>query len=169
MAMLDAFDIEFVPESARGRLDQLYRSALAAASSEGAAQRVGDDSAASELSAEYEAFKAEVVVVVRARPLVRSEWKELKALHPPRAEGDEDTVKRDRIFGLNVHAVEDDLVYRALVDPEFKSRAAFDEWADAQPPGVFSTIFARVWEATTESRTDPKSLPASPTPRSAAN
>lgn len=118
----------------------------------------------SALSAEYEALKAEAEDASRAaarrvvlRPLTRSEWRPLKEKHPPRKDDE-----GDRLAGVNADAIEDDLVYTALVEPEFKSRSAFDEWAEELSPGEWSAVTIKAWELTNGVRYDPKSLPASP-------
>jgi hypothetical protein len=124
------------------------------------------------LKAEYDALKAEAEeagtrVVLRA--IGRKLWREMKAKHPPRTEGDPDVIKQDRLAGVNTDDIEDDLVYASLVEPDLKSRDAYDEWASEMTEGDFQTVLQRAWSLVNVSLIDPKSLPASPMRSSAAS
>lgn len=153
------------------RLSALYEAALEAAEHEASesasgARRIGEQSAYTTLRAEHDALREEAeragtVVVLKA--LGRKEWRAIKDKHPPRdaAEHGEDVAKADRLAGVNTESVEDDLVYASLVEPEFSSRAAFDEWVDDLSEGEFTTIVNRAWALTNVAMVDPKSLPAS--------
>lgn len=124
------------------------------------------------LSREYAELKAEAEaagVIVTLRAVGRRDWRELKANHPPRTEGDPEIIKGDRLAGVNVSTVEDDLVYRSVTSPEFSSRGAYDEWADSLSEGEFQTILRRAWELANIAQFDPKSLPASPTRSNGGN
>lgn len=173
--MLEPFVVEFVPEAARIELDRL----LSAYSLAEKGRRDGtpentaliEDDPVAVLRSEYEAFRAASVIPITVRPLSRGELRTVKAAHPPRSaeQADEETVRGDRLAGLNLGAAEDDIVFAALVDPVFESRAAFDEWANGIPQGMFNVISVRVWNASTGAAVDPKSLAASPAPRSDEN
>lgn len=129
-------------------------------------RRVADKARYKAIREEYEALRAEAEdagVRVTLQSIGRAAWRQIKADHPPRIDGDESTIKADRIAGVNLETVEDDLLYASVVEPEFKSRAAFDEWADSLSQPEFQTLVNRAWELLTTVRTDPKSLPASPT------
>lgn len=164
--MTDAFLIEFVPRSRVADLERLlaaHQAALAASDKDGpSTDTMLDDDPVAALREEYMAAREAAVFKVWARPLSRREMRELKAQFPPRTTGDEDDLNADRRAGLNVDEAEDDIVCRALVEPAFASRAAYDEWADAQPPGMLGKVMIDVWEATTGVIINPKSLPASP-------
>lgn len=126
-----------------------------------------------ELAAKREEFNAlrreaqASATVITLRALSRAQWLALKRDHPPRTEGvDDDTRKADAAYGLNVEAAEDDLVYAALVSPEFRSRAAFDEWVnDVLSAAEFGRLAQVAFELIAVAP-DPKSLPALPTPSS---
>lgn len=125
------------------------------------------------LKAEYDELCAESREASRAaktyivvREVSRGDWRKIKAEHPPRTEGDPEAVKADRVTGMNNDTAEDDLVYAALVEPVFSTRAAFDEWADRLGAGKFAAIAEQAYLLTVGARRDPKSLPALPTPRS---
>lgn len=157
------------------RLNALYAEAQRLERVERSASlRLGEASAYEALRAEYEALKAEAEeagVRVVLRSLGRRDWRSLKEKHPPRAgEGVSDSdVEADRAAGVNVDTIEDDLVYASLVEPEFTSRAAYDEWADELSEGDFRSIVMRAWSLVNVAAIDPKSLPASQTRRSDAN
>ena len=81
------------------------------------------------LSEEYTALRAnalEAATSVTLTAVGRSAWRALKAKHKPRFGDDVDaeTAKQDRLAGVNVDTVEDDLVYASVTDPEFTSAAA---------------------------------------------
>jgi hypothetical protein len=128
----------------------------------------GEQSPADQLAAEYQALKAEAEAdaaekrrVVTLRAVGRQVWRDLKKKHPPRTEGDEDTVKGDRRATVNTDTVEDDLVHVSVVEPKFTSRAAFDEWADDLSEGEFQILVQTAWELVNVAQFDPKSLPPS--------
>lgn len=152
------------------RIDASYGAAQAAyrdeESGNSAPLTVGETSAYVTLKSEYEALKAEAEehgTKVTLRALTRQQWRDLKAAHPPRTEGDEEAVKADRVAGVNTDTCDDDLVAAALVEPSFKSRAAFDEWAGDLAEADWRFVMQTAWALVTESRFDPKALPASPT------
>ena len=118
------------------------------------------------LAREYAELKEEAEAAglrVTLQAVGRRAWRELKVKHPPRTEGDPDDIKGDRLAGVNTSTVDDDLVYASLIEPEFSSRAAYDEWADSLSEGEFQTILRRAWELANIAQFDPKSLPALPT------
>lgn len=150
------------------RLDMLWSAAQAALSDKTPRTMLEDDPYG-ELSAEYRALKAEaqsagVTVVLTA--VGRRVWRDLREKHPPRSgDGvDEETAKGDRLAGVNTDAIEDDLVYASLTEPELKGRAAFDEWADTLSEGEWQQLVMRAWELANGARLDPKDLPSLPTP-----
>ena len=118
-----------------------------------------DEAFYAELKEQAEADGLRVVL----KAVGRREWRRLKEAHPPRTEGDAEVVKGDRLAGVNVTTVEDDLVYASLVEPAFDNRAQYDEWADELSEGEFQTILRRAWSLANVAQFDPKSLPASPT------
>lgn len=127
------------------------------------------------LSRQYADLKAEALekgTTVHLAALGRTTWRKLKDRHPPRTEGDEETVKGDRSAGVNADAVGDDLVYESMKAwaeyaeqsvPEASSRSAFDEWADRLSEGEWQVLVIRAWELTNGARLDPKDLPPLPT------
>lgn len=156
------------------RLNDLYGQAQAAErEAERTARRVGEQSDYMRLRDEYEALKASAEaegIKVTLQSISRPAWRKLKSQHPPRIEGvDDDTRNADRLAGVNVDTVEDDLVHASLVEPVFSSRAAFDEWADGLSEGEWQVIVRRAWELTNVARVDPKSLRSLPTPRDDAS
>lgn len=161
--------IEFPVGDYGDRLDKAYAAAQLAAQDE-SVRTMAEEDPYLVLKAEYdelreasrEASRSSGTYVV-LREVSRGDWRKIKADHPPRTEGDPDTVKADRIAGMNLEAAEDDLVFAALVEPEFKSRAAFDDWADKLGAGKFAAIAEGAYLLTVGARHDPKSLPASPT------
>jgi hypothetical protein len=90
-------------------------------------------------------------------------WRGLKEKHPPRVGDsfDPDVVKGDRLAGVDTDAIEDDLVHASLIDPEFKTRADFDDWADTLSEGEWQQVVIRAWELANGARLDPKELPSS--------
>ncbi len=138
----------------------------------------GEKSPAEELADEYNALKAEAHAdaaekrrIVTLRALGRKQWRPLKEAHPPRAgEGvDEDMAKGDRLAGVNTDSVEDDLVFASVIEPQFASRAEFDEWADDLSEGEWNTLVRDAWRLVNVAQFDPKSLPASRTQTSDEN
>jgi hypothetical protein len=128
------------------------------------------------IAEEYEALKAEAEQAARDADRVvtltavgRKRWRELKAAHPPRTDGDPEAVKGDRLAGVNTESVEDDLVHASVTTPTLTSRAAFDEWADALSEGEWQTILLRAWQLANGASVDPKSLPPWRTPSGAEN
>lgn len=140
----------------------------------------GEEHPADTLAAEHAALKAEAEAASKAakRRVVleaigrkkgrdgRPSWADLKAAHPVRTEGDEDVIKGDRLAGLNTDTAEDDLLYASLAEPKFKSRGAYDEWADTLSEGEFNTLLKMAWDLANGAAYNPKSLPASPTQKS---
>lgn len=167
--------IEFPVGDYPQRLDVAYAAAMAAQDDD-TPQTMLEEHPFVRLKAEYDALREESKAASRAagtyvvlKEVSRKDWRAIKADHPPRTEGDPDAVKADRATGMNTETAEDDLVYAALVEPEFTTRAAFDEWADALGAGKFAAIAEQAYLLTVGARRDPKSLPASPTPRSDSN
>ena len=120
------------------------------------------------LKAEYDELKAEALeagTTVTLTAVGRKKWRELKEKHHPRSgdDVDSDTARGDRMAGVNTDRVEDDLVYASLTSPEFKSRDAFDEWADERSEGEWQVLVTRAWELANGARLDPKELPPLPT------
>lgn len=114
-----------------------------------------------EIDERFKALKAEAreagtTVVLTA--VGRKVWRELKAKHQPRSgdDVDADVAKQDRNAGVNVDTVEDDLVYASLTEPDFGSRAAFDEWADRLSEGEWQTILVTAWGLANGARLGPK-------------
>jgi hypothetical protein len=120
------------------------------------------------LKADYDDLKAEALeaaTTVELTAIGRKKWRELKEKHPPRKgeDVDSDTARGDRLAGVNTDSVEDDLVYASLTAPTFKSRDAFDEWADERSEGEWQVLVTRAWELANGARLDPKELPPLPT------
>lgn len=120
------------------------------------------------LRQEYDALKAEALeagTTVSLTAVGRKVWRQLKEKHPPRTGEDVDaeTQRQDRLAGVNADAVGDDLVYASVTFPAFKSRDAFDEWADGLSEGEWVEILGRAWELANGARLDPKELPDLPT------
>lgn len=161
------------------RLSDLYKAATLAADRElenPPKLLNGQLSPAEQLAAEHAALKAEAEAdaaekrrVITMRALGRAKWRELKAKHPARTEGDEDTVKGDSRAGVNTAAVEDDLLYASIVEPEFTSRGDFDEWLDELSEGEFRMLLLDAWRLVNVAQVDPKSLPSLPIPSSDGN
>ena len=149
------------------RLEALGQAALDARNDK-APLLEGEEHPYDSLSAEYETLKAEAEQDAEAqqravdlRAIGRTKWRELRAKHPARTEGD--GVEGDRAAGVNTESIEDDLVYATVSEPKFTSRAAFDEWADELSEGEWQVLVAKSWELANGARLDPKSLPALPT------
>lgn len=135
-------------------------------------RRLTDPTWVEQVRADYEALKAEAEAAgtrIVLEAIGRKTWRDLKAKHPPRTEGDPELIKGDRLAGVNTDSVEDDLVYASLTEPAFGSRDAYEEWADRLSEGEFQTILVRAWTLVNVSRVDPKSLPSLPTPSNDAN
>lgn len=158
------------------RLNELWGAIQEATGDESGPRLLTEDDTAAELRAVYEDLRDEALTAakrdrrfVRLQALGRGEMRALKAKHPPRTEGDEDSVKADRIAGMDLKGAEDDLVYASIIEPAFTSRSDFDEWADeVLSDGEFEVILQDAWELANVAQFDPKSLPASPTPKSDA-
>ena len=149
------------------RLEALGQAALAARDDK-APLLEGETHPYDVLNAEYEALKAEAERDAEAqdravdlRAIGRTKWRELRAKHPARTEGD--GAEGDRLAGVNTESIEDDLVFATVSEPKFISRAAFDEWADELSEGEWQVLVAKSWELANGARLDPKSLPALPT------
>ena len=164
------------------RLSNLYAASMAAAEDEKKNPPTlleGEDPPSVELANEHAALlkKAEAdakkkrrIVVLRA--LGRQKWRELKTQHPVRVEGDDvdaDTAKGDRLAGLNTESVEDDLVFAAIIEPMFSSRADYDEWVNELSEGEFQMLLRDAWSLVNVAQVDPKSLPPSQTRSNGGN
>lgn len=121
-----------------------------------------------ELAEKYQALKDEADADATAKRRVvtlsgvgRRQWRELREKHPPRTDGDPETVKADRVAGVNTDAIADDLLHASVTSPTFTSRADFDEWLDDWSEGEFQTLLRDAWELSNSAAVDPKSLPAS--------
>ena len=147
------------------RLDRLLRAAEAAKDDK-APLLGGEEHPYDVLKAEYEALRAEADqngqrVVVRG--LDDAEWDELADAHPPRT--DEAFAEKDAALGFNERAGMRPLIYAALVEPKFDSRAKFDEWVRSlgMTRGDLIALGMRAWRLTNEVDVlDPKSLRALP-------
>ena len=167
------------------RLNELYAAAQAAKDDE-APRTLGEEHPYDVLAREYAELKAESErdgITVGLEAVGRKAWREIRGAHPPRTEGDEETIKGDRNAGLNTDAAEDDVVHASLVEPKRAAcahnqslpllactadnpcakRPAFDKWVDALSEGEFQTVLLRAWSLANVSQFDPKSLPALPT------
>lgn len=139
----------------------------------------GQQSPAEVLASEHAALKAEAEEdarskrrVITLRALGRAKWRELKAAHPVRLEGDgvdAETAKEDRLAGINTSTVEDDLVFASIIEPKFTSRADYDEWVDELSEGEFQMLLRDAWSLVNIAQVDPKSLPPSQTRSSGGN
>lgn len=171
----------FPPGDYMERLNTLWAAYNAAVEDEakesgGEARLMLEGSASETLREQYEALRAESTDAakesrrfVRLQGVSRSVKRELERKHPPRTEGeDEDTLKADRAAGMNLATVDDDLLYASVIEPEFKGRADFDEWADDLTDGEFQVLVRDAWTLANVAQFDPKSLPALPTQRSDA-
>lgn len=184
--MSDTKVVDLLSESYADRLDALWGAVEQAskdearlAATDAPSGRTLDETTASvaELAAEYKALRSEAIEDAKANQrhiemrLERKAWRELKEKHPPRSgEGvDREDIEADRGAGLNVETASDDLLYAAIVEPKFTSRAAFDEWADRLTNGQFTTLVLAAWSHSNRARYNPKALPASLTPNSATN
>lgn len=168
----------FPPGDYTDRLNVAYTAYQDALQSEDQTPRTAlEGDPVAELKAEYEALRGEAIEAakterryVRMEGISRRQMRALKEHHPPRTEGDEDTVKADRYAGMNLESVEDDLVFASIVEPQFTSRADFDEWAnDVLSEGDFDVLSKTAYDLAQVSQYDPKSLSASPTPNTATN
>lgn len=159
------------------RLDQAKAAAVAAA--EDTIPRTALEADPYEtLAAEYEAMKAEALadaITIHLTAIGRRKWRALKEKYPPRKEPDADkaTAESDRVAGVNLDAVEDDLVYESVkawqdesgeTVPYASSRPAFDEWADNLSEGEWAVLTTKAWYLANGARLDPKDhLPPSRT------
>lgn len=133
----------------------------AASANGGVPQTMLETDPVPELEDQLEALYAEALekaTVVVLAPVKRDAWRKLKEAHPPRTgEGvAEDERKADAAAGHNVDTIDDDLVHASLVEPEFKSRAAFDDWAGDLAAGEWQTLVNVAWEITNGIRSVPK-------------
>lgn len=175
--MSDTKVIDLLSESYADRLDVLWRAVedaakddARAAAAEGASGRTLDEVDTSvALAEQYENLRAEAIADAKKNRrhvemrLERKAWRTLKEKHPPRSgEGvATEDADADRSAGLNVETASDDLLYAAIVEPKFTSRADFDEWADALTNGQFTTLVFAAWEHANRARYNPKELPGS--------
>lgn len=149
------------------RLNALYAAALEARDDD-SQRTLAEGDPYSDLVEQYQTLKAEAeangVRVVLQDP-GRKKFRDMKAKHPPRTDESvpEDSRKADERAGFNIAAAEDDVLYITVVEPEFTSRAAFDEWVDELGEGEFQTLLADAWGLLTGARFDPKALPPSRT------
>lgn len=156
------------------RLDQLGRAALAARDDQ-TPLLGGEEHPYDVLKAEYDTLKAEAEAeaeIVHMVAIGRRQFRDLKAKYPPRTEPKE-VAESDAKAGVNIEGIEDDLVFASVVVPDpanegeylprFKSRAAFDEWADGLSEGEWASLAIRAWELANGARLDPKELPGLPT------
>lgn len=155
------------------RLNDLWTATLAAAEDERRGNALpllnGEIAASETLAAEYKALKAEAEDDARAknrvvtmRAIGRQKWRELKKAHPVRVGDDvpEDVVKADRLAGVNMETVEDDLVFAVVIEPQFESRDDFDRWANEDiSEGEFQMLLKDAWSLVNVAKIDPKSLP----------
>jgi hypothetical protein len=151
------------------RLDRLYAAIEDAQSQDdegNAALTMMEAHPVKALEQEYQDLKAEAEAEARQErrevkmlAVGRRQWRELKDKYPPRTEGSEEQVRGDRMLGLNTEAAEDDVVYASICEPEFKSRDAFDEWADDLSPGEWKHLAEHAWGLAIGVRFDPKSPP----------
>lgn len=157
------------------RLDRAYAAAMAALEDESPTTMLEEHPYVvlkreyDELLAESRAASRKARRFVRFDEVSRGQWRDIKSAHPPRTDGDDETVKADRFLGFNVVTAEDDLVFAAIVEPVFESRADFDEWADKLGAGKWEAVAKKALEVTLGARANPKSLPDSPTPKSGLN
>lgn len=147
------------------RLQALWNAAVAA-EKDNTPLLEGEEHPYEVLRGEHETLKAEAEaagIKVTLEAVGRKGWRDLRAKHPMRTEGDPDAIKGDRIAGVNRETVEDDLVYATVIFPDFSSRGAYDEWADELSEGEFQTILNKAWSLANVAQYDPKSLPVSRT------
>lgn len=139
----------------------LARKDAARGQGDGAPRTMLEADPVAELEEQLDALYAEALskaTVVTLAPVKRDAWRKLKEAHPPRKGDDvpEDDRKADASQGFNVSTIDDDLVYACVVEPEFKSRAAFDEWAGELAAGEWQTLVNTAWEITVGVRSVPK-------------
>lgn len=151
-------------------LDAYQRAVKDEERSDGSDMLMGERAASETLLEEFNTLNAEAKkAAIKAKRQVtvqavgRKVWRELKAKHPIRTEGDPDVVKGDRIAGVNTETVEDDLVYASVIAPKFASREAYDEWADNLSEGEFQTILRAAWGLANVAQHAPKALQLSQT------
>lgn len=184
--MSDTKVVDLLSESFTTRLgalweavEQAVKDETAAGASDGLSGRTLDEGMPSsvQLAEQYEKLRAEAIEDAKANRrhvelrLDRKAWRQLKANHPPRiGEGhSKEDIDADRRAGLNVSTADDDLLFAAVVVPEFSSRAAFDEWADALTNGQFTVLSIEAWKHANQASYNPKALPASLTRSSATS
>lgn len=159
----------FPPGDYTTRLNELWQ-AIELADNDTSPRALTEGDPGEDLRAEYRSLRDEAREaareanrLVRVQAISRGAWRKLKQDHPPRTTGDPDEIKTDRLAGVNTDTVEDDLVFASLETPAFRSRAAFDEWADDLSAGEWATVTGLVWNQTNVAQFDPKPPPPSPT------
>lgn len=159
--------IEFPVGDFADRLDRAYAAAMDALENEGPRTLMEEEPYTvlkreyDELCEESRTASKDARLFVRFGEVSRKQWREIKAVHPPRTEGDDETVSGDRYLGFNVESGQDDLVFAAIVEPEFSSRKDFDDWADNLGAGKWEAVSKKALEVTLGARVNPKSLPDS--------
>lgn len=154
------------------RLERLYVALKDALDNEGevASTTLAEGHPVTQLQGEIDALKQEAreaKKVIKLQGLGRNAWRELREAHPPRNVGDsgvsDKMAEADQSQGVNLTTVEDDLIWAALVSPEFADRDAFDAWLATDPctPGQWSTAVQEAWGLTHGRPFDPGSMPAS--------
>lgn len=145
-----------------------------------------------ELQGEFNALRAEAEEAAEAadlkivfKSLGRQVWRQLKVKHPPRTSdsADEGTVKGDRFLGINVEAMQDDLVHASIITPArvacaedqrietepcgddnpCSNRRQFNAWADTLGNGEWNVVAHEALEYATGAALAPKELPPLPT------
>lgn len=140
----------------------------------------GEDHPFDVLRKEYEELRAESNAAAEAadrayqiRMVPGGEWREIIKQHPPRTEGDPDVVKADRLAGVNVETVDNDVLYAALVLPDFRDRDdrdGFATWiAETIGDGELKAMVQEAWSLANVARIDPKVLPSLPATKDAKN
>lgn len=149
------------------RLNALYAAAQAA-KDDTSARTLAEGDPYQQLAQEYADLKAEAEAEglrVVLRDPGRRKFRDMKAKFPPRTDESvpEKSREADARAGFNIADAEDDLLYITVLEPEFTSRGAFDEWLDDLGEGEFQTLVSAAWELVTVAQFDPKALPPSPT------
>lgn len=154
-------------ERLRSAYDAFEAARQAESEGSSSARTLTDPDPVDQLAQEYSDLKAEADAdadakgrVVTLEAVGRRVWRNLKEKHPPRSgDGvDKEVAEQDRLAGVNTDSIEDDLVYASVVRPEFTSRGAFDEWADALTEGEWKLLVRDAWSLVNVPAYDPKSL-----------